>query len=201
MKSLKVVIMLAITLAMFMCGCGAVISSGVTPKQIIDNEEITIGYYMSGDITEETIPTMFFVFQNGEATVYRGEQDALGELAKMTDEEIIELLKDREQYHGTASVTIYSEFLTNKVLAEQVDVSVKMGVSSRVLSWMLDVENTDFCSDGKEINGSTYYGYNALVGDGSITYYLCFRTDAQNFELGFDSANTPNVKIETVGGF
>lgn len=201
MKYLKRLGVFIIVISMWMTGCATtVVSSGVTPKNIIESQEGMIGYYVEGEITEDAVPAMFFVFKNGEVTVYRGEQNTLGELAAMTDEEIIELLQDREYYQGTVTVTVYTEFLSNEAEMESIDMSIKYGVMYQELNWLLDANKTDHCKKGTDVGGSIYYGYNAMTGDGSTVSLICFRTNAENFELGFDSGKTEGVKVESLGG-
>ncbi|MBQ3030573.1 MAG: hypothetical protein IJD24_05050 [Agathobacter sp.] len=187
---------------MMLSGCGGnVVSSSLTPKQIIDSEEIIIGYLVAGDLTEESIPQMYFAFQNGNATVYQGENCSMYELATKTDEEILELLQEREHYDGKMSATIYKNYLSSKTIAETIDFSISYGMSETILNWSLNVNDTEYCAKATEINGSKYYRYTMTVGNIPGKCYLCFRTDAENFSLGFDTSSTDGIKVENIGGF
>lgn len=197
-KIVKLILVFTI-LTVFICGCG-VVQGSVTPKQIIDSEDVIIGYYISGEITEEAIPTMILTFQNGKGTVYRGGTETLKELEQLGDDEILEQIKDREHYEGETSIWLYTEFWTNDVLMEQIDLAIENGISYNVVSWAIDVEHVDYWKEGVSFGESTYYGYNLLNGDGVTAEYLFFRIDAENFTLGLDSSKTPDIKNEVVGG-
>lgn len=202
MKRIMKLVLFIIIGAVFMSGCGNTgIKGSVTPKQIIDSDAKRIGYYVSGEISADAVPGMIVVFQNGKGVVYRGEKETLGELDLLEDDEILELVKDREHYEGSAEILLYTEFLSNKVLMEQIDLVIENGVAYNVISWVIDVENKDYYKQGVELGDNTYYGYNLLNGDGTTKDYLIFRIDADNFSLEFDSEKTQGIKKEVVGGF
>ena len=201
MKRITKLILLFIMGTIFVSGCGnAVVKGSVTPKQIIDSEDKRIGYYVSGEISADAVPGMIVVFQNGKGVVYRGEKETLGELEQLEDDAILELVKDREHYEGSTEIVLYTEFLTNKVLMEQIDLVIENGISYNVISWVIDVENKDYYEHGVDLGDNTYYGYNLLNGDGVTKDYLIFRINADNFTLELDSEKTQGIKQEVVGG-
>lgn len=89
MKHFKKLFLFIMCITLLLCGCGNGGTS--TPKGIIGSEKPTIAYY-TDKMDKDEVPNSIFVFQNGKTKEYDTDY-TMGELSKMTDEEILSALQ------------------------------------------------------------------------------------------------------------
>lgn len=119
MKHFKQLTLLILTLSLLLCGCGG--NSGATPKSIVNSDSPVIGYMISG-IDKEKVPSSVYVFQKGKVKEY-DTRYTLGELSKMTDEEVLTALQKEylEQELESTKQSLESSKKTAKNYQEKID--------------------------------------------------------------------------------
>ena len=89
MKNFKKLVLGIMCFTLLLSGCGN--GGASTPKGIISSEKPIIAYYIR-NMDKDNSPTSIFVFQNGKTKEY-DTRYTMGELSKMTDEEILSALQ------------------------------------------------------------------------------------------------------------
>lgn len=89
MKNFKKLVLGILCFTLFFSGCGN--GGASTPKEIISSEKPIIAYY-TDKMDKEEVPSSIFVFQNGKTKEYDTRYN-MGDLSKMTDEEILSALQ------------------------------------------------------------------------------------------------------------
>lgn len=110
-RRLATLLAMALSITLFLGGCGDSSGKEITPKSIVDSKDSVI-VYVTEKYDKDAKPKKVIVFEDGVATLYDTGDYTMGDFAQMTDEEVEENLLAIIEEKNNAEIEKNQEYLT-----------------------------------------------------------------------------------------